>query len=174
MYLLELCSDWSTDHSYATCNKCGNKRVRRHPNVRRPMHLQEFKDAVHAGVVLDVRNKVMASDMAVPTVKQKWVITWSKLWSKIKWVLTWLKLWSKTKSVILSFFLFMLLALATFLTKRGSNRWYPRQQIGLLKQTFMTDSKIPSPAADVCWSFYLTSVPLYGCCGCVLQLEVVI
>jgi len=43
--------------------------------VRRPMHLQEFKDAVHAGVVLDVRNKVMASDMAVPTVKQKWVIT---------------------------------------------------------------------------------------------------
>ena len=72
---LELCSDWSTDHSYATCNKCGNKRVRRHPNVRRPMHLQEFKDAVHAGVVLDVRNKVMASDMVVPTVKQKWVIT---------------------------------------------------------------------------------------------------
>jgi hypothetical protein len=39
------------------------------------MHLQEFKDAVHAGVVLDVRNKVMASDMVVPTVKQKWVIT---------------------------------------------------------------------------------------------------
>ena len=70
MYLLELCSDWSTDHSYTTCNKCGNKRVRRHPNVRRPMHLQEFKDAVHAGVVLDVRNKVMASDMVVPTVKQ--------------------------------------------------------------------------------------------------------
>ncbi|KAI5425952.1 hypothetical protein KIW84_031685 [Lathyrus oleraceus] len=62
-------------HSYTTCNKCGNKRVRRHPNVRRPMHLQEFKDAVHAGSVLDVRNKVMASDMAVPTVKQKWVIT---------------------------------------------------------------------------------------------------
>ena len=71
MYLLELCSDWSTDHSFTTCNK----RVRRHPNVRRPMHLQEFKDAVHAGVVLDVRNKVMASDMVVPTVKQKWVIT---------------------------------------------------------------------------------------------------
>ncbi|KAI5412473.1 hypothetical protein KIW84_057228 [Lathyrus oleraceus] len=58
-------------HSYATCNKCGYKRVRRHPTVRRPMYLQEFKDAVHAGVVLDVRNKVMASDMVVPTVKQK-------------------------------------------------------------------------------------------------------
>ena len=72
---LVLCSDWSTDHSYATCNKCGYKRVRRHPTVRRPMYLQEFKDAVHAGVVLDVRNKIMASDMVVPTVKQKWVIT---------------------------------------------------------------------------------------------------
>ena len=43
--------------------------------MRRPMHLQEFKDVVHAGVVLDVRNKVMASDMVVPTIKQKWVIT---------------------------------------------------------------------------------------------------
>ena len=39
------------------------------------MHLQEFKDTVHAGVVLDVRHKVMASDMAVPTVKQKGVTT---------------------------------------------------------------------------------------------------
>ena len=34
------------------------------------MHLQEFKDTVHAGVVLDVRHKVMASDMVVPTIKQ--------------------------------------------------------------------------------------------------------
>ena len=39
------------------------------------MHLQEFKDTVHAGVVLDVRHKVMASDMVVPTVKQKCVTT---------------------------------------------------------------------------------------------------
>ena len=67
--------DWSPDHSYATCNKGEYKRVRIHPTVRRPMYLQEFKDVVHAGVVLDVRNKVMASDMVVPTVKQKWVIT---------------------------------------------------------------------------------------------------
>ena len=67
--------DWSPDHSYATCNKGGYKRVRRHPTERRPLYLQEFKDAVHAGVVLDVRHKVMASDMVVPTVKQKWVIT---------------------------------------------------------------------------------------------------
>ena len=67
--------DGSTDHSYAAYNKGGYKRVRRHPTERRPMYLQEFKDAVHAGVVLDVRNKIMASDMVVPTVKQQWVIT---------------------------------------------------------------------------------------------------
>ena len=67
--------DWSTYHSYAACNKGGYKKVRRHPTERRSLYLQEFKDAVHAGVVLDVRNKIMASDMVVPTVKQKWVIT---------------------------------------------------------------------------------------------------
>ena len=43
--------------------------------MRQPMHLQEFKDNVHAGVVLDVRHKVMASDMVVPTVKQECVTT---------------------------------------------------------------------------------------------------
>ena len=67
--------DWSTDHSYAACNKGGYKRVRRHPTERRPLYLREFKDAVHAGVVLDVRNKIMASDMVVPTVKQECVTT---------------------------------------------------------------------------------------------------
>ena len=67
--------DWSTYHSYAARNKGEYKRVRGHPTERRPLYLQEFKDAVHAGVVLDVRNNIMASDMVVPTVKQKWVIT---------------------------------------------------------------------------------------------------